>query len=674
MKAHWAQPILLCLSLLSACGSGSLAPGVGGSSRSPSLQSIQVAPSGPTIALGENQQFTATGLYSDGSTKDITGSAVWTSSNSGIATLSGSGFATSQGAGSATISATLSGVTGYGTLTVTKAILVSITVTPANPDLLLGTVQQFTATGTFSDQSTQDITGSVTWASSNTSVASIREGGLAAGLALGSLIISASSGSISGSTTVNVGPAALSSITVRPEKGKIAQLTSQQFQAVGTYTDGAVHNVTAKVSWTSSDTSVAKISSRGLAKSLAPGTTTITATLGSISGSTTLGVTDATIVSVTVTPSGKTIAPGTRLPFTAVGSFSDNTSQVITLDSTWASNNHAAATITVGGTAIAIGPGTANISATFNMVSSSATLNVSSATISSISVTPAAALLTPSTSVSCVATGTFSDGSTQVLTDFAHWTSSASTVASVGPGGGVTAHAAGSAIISAQFDGVDGDSTITVDSSQLTSLQISPPTDSIAQQATANFQAIGTFADGKVQDLTTYVLWTSSAPSVATINAGRATGLEPGTATIVALYDGQVGIADLTVTSATSASQLASPDAIHFGQSGFPWLTVLDLSDGTGSDVKPWVSGTSSANVAALTPAGPRDERSPRNDYWGSPHEQSDGNSCSEGPLRYRAPDGDQCVLFPESVQRPMLRAPMMERGSPIETTRLVIK
>jgi len=665
MKAHRAQAILLCLGLLSACGSGNLAPGVGGASRSPILQSIQVAPSGPSISLGENQQFTAAGLYSDGSNKDITAAAVWASSNTGVATISDSGFATSLSAGSATVSATLSGVTGYGTLTVTKALLVSITITPANPDLLLGTLQQFTATGTFSDQSVQDITGSVAWASSNSTVASFHGKGLAAALALGSLTISATSGSISGSTTVNVGPAVLSSITIRPEKGKVAQLTSQQFQAVGTYNDGAVHNVTAQVSWTSSDTTVAKIAGSGLARALAPGTTTITATLDSISASATLEVTDATIVSVSVGPLGETIAPGTKLGFTAVGLFSDNTTQVITIDSKWTSNNHAVATI-AGGTATAVGPGTAEISATFSLVSSSTPLYVSSATISSISVTPAAALLTPATFVSCVATGTFSDGSTQVITDFAHWTSSASTVASVGPEGGVTAQSAGSAIISAQFGLVDGDSTITVDSSQLTSLEISPPTANIAQQTEVNFQAVGTFADGRVQDLTTYVLWTSSAPSVATINTGRVSGLEPGTATIVALYDGQIGIADLTVTGATPASQSGSPAANNFGHGGFTRLTVLaGRSDGTSRDVKPWVTWTSGGDLAAPTPAGPGDKHGRRNDSCDNHQGRSEGNSCFESSLADGAPHRDQYVLVPESVQRPMLRAPMMERGQP---------
>jgi trimeric autotransporter adhesin len=656
MKAHRAQAIWLCLGLLSACGGGSLAPGVGGSSggssRSPSLQSIQVAPSAPSVALGLDQQFTATGLYSDGSTKNITASVVWASSNASVVTISSSGFATSRATGSVTVSATLSGVEGYGTLTVTKAILVSITITPANPDVLLATLQQFTATGTFSDQSSQDITGSVTWASSNDSMLSFQGGGLAAALALGSLTISATSGSISASTAVNVASSVLSSITIRPGNGKIAQLTSQQFEAIGTYTDGATRYVSGTVSWTSSNATVATIADSGLARGLVPGTTTITATSGSITASTTLEVTDATIVSLSLRPSGETIAPGTELGFTAIGSFSDNSTQVITIDCTWSSDNHAVATVGSGGLATAVGPGTANISATFYQASGSAPLYVSSATIASISVTPVAALLTPATSVNCVATGTFSDGSTQVITNVVNWTSSASTVASVSIGGSVTAHSSGTATITAQFGPVTGDSTIIVESSQLTSIQISPPTASIAQQAAVAFHAIGTFADGSTQDLTTFALWTSSPPSVATITYGRASGLEPGTATIVALFDGQIGIADLTVTSATPTSQSVPPAAINFEPGGFTQFTaVADLSDGTTpKELKPRVPRTSSANLAAITLAGRPEPHRGGNDYGDSHHERSEGNSCSESSLPHSAPRRDQYTLFPESI------------------------
>ena len=523
MKPHRVPIVLVCLSLFSGCGAGSLGPGVGGPSRS----------------------------------------------------------------------------------------LVSIAITPANAALLLGTLQQFTATGTYSDHSSQDITDSVTWSSSDISVASIAGGGLATALTLGSVTISATSGSVTGSTTVNVQSAVLSSITVRPVNKKIAPFTSQQFQAIGTYTDGSTHNVTGQVSWTSSNTAVATIGGSGRAKALTPGSTTITATLGSISGSSTLDVSNATIVSISVTPSGRTIAPGTRLTFAATGVFSDHTTQVITRDCTWASDNHGVAAVGAGRAATAIGPDTANISATFNGVSGMAPLNVSSATLSSISVTPASAVLAPTTSANCVATGTFSDGSTQVITNIVTWTSSAPNVASVNGGGKVTAQSPGNATITAQFGSLSANCAIVVDGSPLTSIQVSPQTASIPQQTELAFVATGTFADGNTQDLTTSVLWTSSPASVATISnlpatMGEATGLEPGTASITALFGGQLGTATLTVTSATATSLRVSSAATNLEHGGFTRFTALaEFSDGTTRDVTSSVTWTSSnASVAVVTPTG----------------------------------------------------------------------
>ena len=527
LKPYLVPIVLVCLSLFSGCGSGSLGPGVGGPSRGPSRS------------------------------------------------------------------------------------LVSIAITPANAALLLGTLQQFMATGTYSDHSSQDITDFVTWSSSDISVASIAGGGLATALTLGSVTISATSGSVSGSTTVNVQSAVLSSITVRPVNNKIAPFTSQQFQAIGTYTDGSTHNVTGQVSWTSSNTAVATIGGSGRAKALIPGPTTITATLGSISGSSTLDVSNATIVSISVTPSRRTIAPGTRLTFTATGVFSDHTTQVITRDCTWASDNHAVATVGAGGTATAIGPGTANISATFNGVSGMAPLNVSSATLSSISVTPASAVLAPTTSANCVATGTFSDGSSQVITNIVTWTSSAPNVASVNRGGKVTAQSHGDATITAQLGSLSANCAIVVDGSPLTSIQVSPQTASIPQQTELAFVATGTFADGNTQNLTKSVLWTSSPASVATISnlqatMGEATGHEPGTATITALFGGQLGTATLTVTSATATSLRVSPAATNLEHGGFTQFTALaEFSDGTTRDVTSSVTWTSSnASVAVVTPTG----------------------------------------------------------------------
>ena len=169
-----------------------------------SLVSIAVTPANTSIAQVATQQFTATGTYSDSSTQNLTGLATWSSSSATVATITTGGLATGIGPGGTTIQATVGSISGSTNLTVTSPALVSIVVTPANPTVVAGATQQFTATGTYSDESTQNLTGSVTWSSTNTAAATITSGGLATGVATGTTTIQATSGSISGSTGLTV--------------------------------------------------------------------------------------------------------------------------------------------------------------------------------------------------------------------------------------------------------------------------------------------------------------------------------------------------------------------------------------------------------------------------------------------------------------------------------------
>src|SRR5206468_3308023 len=121
------------------------------------------------------------------------------------------------------------GVTGSTVLTVTTAALQSIAVTPANPSIAKGLTRQFTATGTFSDSSTVDLTSAVTWASATPAVATITSGGLATGAGVGTSSISATLNGVTGSTVLTVTAAALQSIAVTPANPAIAKGLTQQF-------------------------------------------------------------------------------------------------------------------------------------------------------------------------------------------------------------------------------------------------------------------------------------------------------------------------------------------------------------------------------------------------------------------------------------------------------------
>jgi hypothetical protein len=349
----------------------------------PALVSIAITPTNPSLPKGETQQFTATGTFDGGSTQNLTTQVTWASATTSVATISNAsgshGLATAVGKGTSSISATLSGITGKTVLTVTAPALVSIAVTPANPSLPKGETDQFTATGTFSDKSTQDLTSLVTWASGTTSVATISSGGLSTAAATGTSKISATLRGVSGSTTLTVLPAVLVSIAVTPGNPSVPKGETDQFTATGTYSDKSTQNITTQVTWASATTSVATISSGGLATAVATGTSKISASFIGISGTTVLTVTAPALVSIAVTPASSSLAKGGTLQFTATGTFSDQSTEDLTSLVTWASATTSVATISSGGLATAVATGTSKISATLGTVSGSTVLTVTAA-------------------------------------------------------------------------------------------------------------------------------------------------------------------------------------------------------------------------------------------------------------------------------------------------------
>jgi hypothetical protein len=375
---------------ISASYQGVTSPSVVLAVTAATLVSIQVTPASPSIAKGLTQQFAATGTYTDNSTQDLTTLATWFSDTTVVASISNAGganngLATGMAVGSANISASYQGVTSPSVvLSVTAATLVSIQVTPANPSIAKGLTQQFTATGTYTDTSTQDLTTTVTWASDTINVATISNAGVTKGLAtalgVGSANISASyQGVTSPGVALAVTPATLVSIQVNPANPSIAKGLTQQFTATGTYTDTSTQDLTTTATWASDAITVATIgnagATKGLATALGIGSANISASYNGItSPNAVLTVTPATLVSIEVAPATATTAQGLTQQFSATGTYTDSSTQDVTKLVTWASSSAGVASISNAagskGLATALGTGSTNISAASGVVAS----------------------------------------------------------------------------------------------------------------------------------------------------------------------------------------------------------------------------------------------------------------------------------------------------------------
>lgn len=181
----------------------------------------------------------ATGVYSDNSTEDLTSFVTWSSSNPLVANIENApdtpGLALGVGTGGSMITATYGGVSGNASLIVTPAQLTSIVVSPYNISLPNGYSQQYSAKGIYTDNTTQDLTKEVAWASSDTNVATISNApdspGAAVGKGVGSTLISASLSGVTGVAPLNIIEAVLDSIVVVPENASLPLGTSQQYKA-----------------------------------------------------------------------------------------------------------------------------------------------------------------------------------------------------------------------------------------------------------------------------------------------------------------------------------------------------------------------------------------------------------------------------------------------------------
>lgn len=251
------------------------------------LLGIAISPVQPRLAAGTSLQLSAIASYSDGGTADVTAAAVWSSDREVVARAH-AGLVTGEIAGEATITARFNGTSSSTRAIVSGAQLASLEIAPGVASIGAGMVQPFTATGTFTDLSTQDLTTQVSWTSSSPAVATIAAGGLATARAGGTTTIEASFGGISDAAELAV--RALVSLSISPAAPQLPRSADQPMVATGTFADASTGDISTAVAWSSSDPGVAAISPTGLVDARAVGTTTISAAFGAITDQTPLEV------------------------------------------------------------------------------------------------------------------------------------------------------------------------------------------------------------------------------------------------------------------------------------------------------------------------------------------------------------------------------------------------
>jgi hypothetical protein len=307
-----------------------------------------------------------------------------------------------------------------------------------------------------------------------------------------------------------------------------------------------------------------------------------------------------TLTSIQVTPATASVPVSGNQQFTAIATYSDGTSIDVTMSSAWSSGTPGNASVNpTSGWATGILAGTASlITATFDGMSGSATLNVNTATSVSFMVIPATASIPVTGTQQYTAIETFSNGTTQDRTAASAWTASNTnaTLSPDGVGGGLaTGATSGAVVITATFAASPhspASANLTVTDATSVSFVVTPATASVPVTGTQQYTATETFSDGSSFDRTAASAWTASNANASLspdgAGGGLATGVTPGAVVITATLASSPhspATANLTVTDATSVSFVVTPKEASVVVGGEQQFTAVEtFSDATTID------------------------------------------------------------------------------------------
>ena len=631
--------------------------------------SITLSPVPLVVKVGSNADVIATVTYDDGTTSTTDSTLAFMSSNTALVTTQKTAVGaqiSGVAAGSAvlTVTAGKASVTANVTVQAADVVLTSLEVEPLSaPSVGIGKTQVFKLFGKYSDGTRVQKTTGVTWSVADTSKATIATNGIltakAAGTTTVTSMLTGCSPLASCASTRNVTVLGVKTVTVTPASKSLTLGQTQQLSVTVAYTNDSTAIMTTGITWSSSSTTIATVSTTGLVTAKGAGTAIISATFGGVIGSSsiTVVVPDGCPSIATFRATGSNIASimgqkcaschqgsgsGTGV-FSFPGLGTDCPSQVedwraakVKVDLKDPSKSlfvvkptgrvaHAGGillTTTQGQLFEAWATKEAQCAAA-GLADSTNINTLCPKTAVAISITPTAPDIVVNTGAALVVKVTYDDGSSVNTTSGVTWTSSATAIATIDQTGNLVGIAPGTATITAKMGSLSASvlATIRAAGIVMTRIHVVPTTQSVPVGESVTYKVKATYSDSSTKELSSEVTWTSTDTTKANIVAstGVATGVAIGTSTVKGTLASCTNIANcpasgtVTVTTAILKSIAISPADIALTSGLSQVLKVMGTySDGMVRELTTGITwSTADTDLLVLSTTGEVTGRSP---------------------------------------------------------------
>ena len=421
------------------------------------VSSLTMTPAIVAVRVGGAVQIRAQPL--DAENVALAGRRIaWLSSDATIARVDADGTVTGVAPGAVTIAASCEGRTAQAAVTVTLPPIQTVTLSPTQDTIAVGTDRQFTAA--LRDAGGVMLVGRlVSWSSSNVTVAAVTATGNVIALQPGTATISASSEGRVGSATVVVPARLAGTVAVTPSVSSL--IIGSTLILRTQITDNAGNVLTNRPLMFASDApSVATVTAAGVVTALAPGSARITATSEGKTGLASVQVVPLPVATLEITPASASLFVGDVRAFSVLARAVNGTI-LAGREVVWRSGSSSVVAVSAAGVVTGLSPGVALIVAESEGISAASNVSVAIPAVASITLAAASPSVAINSVVQLVATVRDASGAS-LAGRTVSWRSANENVAFVSSTGLVVGVGVGSAIITVTSEGISATITLTV--------------------------------------------------------------------------------------------------------------------------------------------------------------------------------------------------------------------
>jgi len=560
------------------------------------LESLNINPANPSIIKNTNISLNVVGIFSNGSTLDISHQVTWTVGDETVLKHIEKNSFQGLGIGNSELTASLNDISSSTGIDVILGTLTAIQIEYDDNLNIVGDEIPLSAIGIYAEGYKQDISDQVDWGVSDNSKLSITSSSqLASTLDSGDVILTAQLGDIKTTETITIEQqtATLESLELITNDTSFSLNENKQFQVIGLFSDGSRLNLTKKALWTSDNLDVLSISNNlnyeGNALALQVGSANVTAEFSSLSASLAVTVSPADLQKIEVTLPRQTISLGTSTKLYATGIYSDNSTRDLTNLVTWQSQDSNLLHVSNDnnrGIITALNTGTTNVVASFNDIKNTAEITINNASLVSINIENTNPVIHTELTSEFRAIGIFSDGRKQDITHLGVWNSSDPSIVTISNDssnpGTFSAVSTGNATITVVFNNISSSKSIETVASTLSKIVIHSNETSIAIGSSLQLNATAFYSDNTTADITALGNWTSNNSQILSVSnlknsKGITSAISAGNATVQLKYLNVTSEISLNVSSATLTSINISPQNINLANNTHLNLTATGI-------------------------------------------------------------------------------------------------